>query len=83
MAWSRSFGFALVMTVILVANVAAEAAPYVRPPARKAISFRAGVKRNSEVQQVRFNLPGIKGLRSLKYLFLLLITNSIFLCMKL
>jgi hypothetical protein len=53
------------MMVILVCNLAVEAAPYVRPPARPPLAFWGGTKKKSEVQQVRFRVSDFRVYRLL------------------
>jgi predicted phosphohydrolase len=50
------------MVLVVVAN-GVVAAPYVRPPARKALSFWGGCKKASETQQVHISLAGPKHMR--------------------
>lgn len=49
MAWTCRSRFAVVLVTVIL--IAAEAAPYVRPPARKTLSID---RRKSQIQQVSF-----------------------------
>lgn len=62
LTWSSRCAVATMM-VILVCNLAVEAAPYVRPPARPPLAFWGGTKKKSEVQQVHVSLAGANHMR--------------------